>query len=60
MPVSEAEDRRRISVKNRLSSLLFKQKEQLKRDIARKRQQLEKELSAEISAEVTCCLMNHS
>ena len=32
--------------------MLFKQKEQLKKDIAKKRAQLEKELSSEIAAEV--------
>lgn len=46
------DDKKRTSVRNRLSSMLFKQKEQLKKDIAKKRAQLEKELSAEISAEV--------
>jgi len=46
------EDRRRQGVRNRLSSMLFKHKEQLKKEIARKRAQLEKELTAEISAEV--------
>ena len=35
------------------TSMLFKQKEQLKKDIAKKRAQLEKELSGEIAAEVT-------
>ena len=34
---------------NKLSSMLFKYKEQLKKDIAKKRSQLEKELSAEIN-----------
>ena len=38
--------------RNRLTSMLFKQKEQLKKDIAKKRAQLEKELSADIAAEV--------
>jgi len=37
---------------NRLGSILFKHKEQLKKDIAKKRSQLEKELSLEISKEV--------
>ncbi len=37
---------------NRLSSLLFKHKEQLKKEIARKRNVLEKELSQDISREV--------
>ena len=46
------DDKKRLSVRNRLSSMLFKQKEQLKKDIAKKRAQLEKELSAEISSEV--------
>ena len=34
---------------NKLSSMLFKYKEQLKKDIANKRSRLEKELSSEIS-----------
>jgi len=37
---------------NKLSSMLFKYKEQLKKDIAKKRSQLEKELSAEINKDV--------
>jgi len=40
------------TVRNRLTSMLFKQKEQLKRNIAKKRGQAEKELSADIAAEV--------
>merc|ERR1712106_139341 len=47
-----SEDKKRISVQNRLSSMLFKQKEQLKKDIAKKRALLEKELSVEITKEV--------
>merc|ERR550519_1749962 len=50
--LAPAEDKKRISVQNRLSSMLFKQKEQLKKDIAKKRALLEKELSLEISKEV--------
>jgi len=46
------DDKKRISVQNRLSSMLFKQKEQLKKEIAKKRAVLEKELSLEISKEV--------
>lgn len=46
------EDKKRVSVQNRLSSMLFKQKEQLKKDIAKKRALLEKELSVEITKEV--------
>merc|ERR1719273_1919299 len=46
------DDKKRLTVRNRLTSMLFKQKEQLKKDIAKKRAQLEKELSADISAEV--------
>lgn len=49
---SPVDDKKRQAVQNRLSSMLFKQKEQLKRDIAKKRALLEKELSVEISAEV--------
>lgn len=46
---SVIEERRKVSYsQNRLSSLLFKHKEQLKKDIAKKRSLLEKELSAEI------------
>merc|ERR1719466_718852 len=51
-PGGPGEDKRRISVQNKLSSLLFKQKEQLKKDIAKKRALLEKELSLEITKEV--------
>ena len=46
------DDKKRLTVRNRLTSMLFKQKEQLKKDIAKKRAQLEKELSSEIAAEV--------
>ena len=46
------DDKKRLTVRNRLTSMLFKQKEQLKKDIAKKRAQLEKELSADIAAEV--------
>ena len=46
------DDKKRLTVRNRLTSMLFKQKEQLKKDIAKKRAQLEKELSGEIAAEV--------
>merc|ERR1711902_271820 len=49
---SPVDEKKRQAVHNRLSSMLFKQKEQLKRDIAKKRALLEKELSVEISAEV--------
>merc|ERR1719430_2314242 len=47
------DDKKRLTVRNRLTSMLFKQKEQLKKDIAKKRAQLEKELSSEIAAEVS-------
>jgi len=50
--LAPVEDKKRISVQNRLSSMLFKQKEQLKKDIAKKRALLEKELSLEITKEV--------
>ena len=50
--MSPVDEKKRQAVQNRLSSMLFKQKEQLKRDIAKKRALLEKELSVEISAEV--------
>jgi len=40
------------TVKNRLTSMLFKQKEQLKKNIAKKRGQVENELNADIAAEV--------
>ena len=50
--LSPVDEKKRQAVHNRLSSMLFKQKEQLKRDIAKKRALLEKELSVEISAEV--------
>jgi len=50
--LAPTEDKKRISVQNRLSSMLFKQKEQLKKDIAKKRALLEKELSVEINKEV--------
>lgn len=50
--LAPSEDKKIISVKNRLSSMLFKQKEQLKKDIAKKRALLEKELSVEITREV--------
>ena len=46
------DDKKRVSVQNKLSSMLFKQKEQLKRDIAKKRALLEKELSVDINREV--------
>ena len=46
------DDKKRMAVQNKLSSMLFKQKEQLKRDIAKKRALLEKELSVEINKEV--------
>ena len=39
--------------RNKLTSMLFKQKEELKKDIAKKRAQLEKELSGKIAAEVS-------
>ena len=48
--VSSPEDKKKLQSK--LSSMLFKQKEQLKRDIAKKRALLEKELSVEINREV--------
>merc|ERR1719430_561836 len=47
------DDKKRLTVRNRLTSMLFKQKEQLKKDIAKKRAQLEKELNSEIAAEVS-------
>jgi nucleosome-remodeling factor subunit BPTF len=53
--IATVEERRTSSTgysQNRLSSLLFKHKEQLKKEIARKRNLLEKELSQDISREV--------
>ena len=46
------DDKKKQAVQNKLSSMLFKQKEQLKRDIAKKRALLEKDLSVEINKEV--------
>ena len=43
------EEKRRTAVQNKLSSMLFKHKEGLKKDIAKKRAILEKELSLEIA-----------
>ena len=51
-PLPPIDDKKRLSVQNKLSSMLFKQKEQLKRDIAKKRSLLEKDLSVEINREV--------
>ena len=45
----QAEDKKKMCVQNKLSSMLFKQKELLKKDIAKKRALLEKELSLEIT-----------
>ena len=47
---SYIEERRRTTYsQNKLTSLLFKHKEQLKKDIAKKRSVLERELSIDIS-----------
>jgi hypothetical protein len=43
------EEKRRTAVQNKLSSMLFKHKEGLKKDIAKKRAILAKELSLEIA-----------
>merc|ERR1712107_430134 len=46
------EKKKVVLTSNKLGSLLFKHKEQLKKEIAKKRSQLEKELSIEIAKEV--------
>jgi len=50
--VTPGDEKRRTAIQNKLASLLFKQKETLKKDIAKKRANLEKQLKLDIDKNV--------
>lgn len=58
--MASPEDKRRQHVQNKLQSLLFRQKEQLKRDISRKRAVQEKELQVEIQRDIDRIKARHN